>query len=716
MIPYRSYLPRLVLFIPILSCAIPLAGQDPDRAAPPADTAFHDVLSYEHGQNRKAALALEKLVGDSLNDHAARKALAIRLAGLLGNPKATLACKEVVCKQIMRIGGAEAVPALAKLIGNDENLAFLGRYALERIPDPAAAAALRDALSRTKGRVRVGVINSLGAIRDPQVVPLLTPLLSDPDADAAANTLGKIGGDQALSALRALSPQASPSVRAAADDALLAIADRLLAGGKKGEAAAIYEPLLADNQQASMRAAALKGFAAAKPDQAVPRIAELLAGPDPQMFHAALQLVRTCTGKQADEVFPGQLAKLPDERKPLLIEALADRSDAKSPSPASLGDPPPITVTPLTWSAARIFDAYEGGTPAVRLAVLKALAAVNAVAKSSWLIDAAVYEKDAALKEGAFQSLIILRGPSVDAEVLDRLKKTKGPSRIVLLRALTLRRAPAAIGELLKAAADKDPAIKAEALALLQRIVSDKDVPALVKVLLASKPGNSRTAAEQALYACCLAIPDAEKRLDPLLALWQDGDPKTRAAILPVLGRFGCPKALDAIHAALKEPDETLHEAGMRGIANWPDATVADELMQIAKTTHKPADRSTALRAFARVVAKPSGRPPQETFALLKQALDLSESAGEKSYILSRFSGARSPEALQLVVSYLDDPAVQSGAAAAAVGLADRLKLTNREQALKALEKVLQVTKDEALHTKTVELQRRIRSLESEKK
>jgi len=48
----------------------------------------------------------------------------------------------------MLLGGAESVPASARLIGDDETLAVLGRYALEQVPQPEAAAALRDAAKR----------------------------------------------------------------------------------------------------------------------------------------------------------------------------------------------------------------------------------------------------------------------------------------------------------------------------------------------------------------------------------------------------------------------------------------------------------------------------------------------------------------------------------------------------------------------------------------
>ena len=49
----------------------------------------------------------------------------------------------------------------------------MARYALERIPAAAAAAALRDALPKLTGTLKVGVIGSLGVRRDAASVPWL---------------------------------------------------------------------------------------------------------------------------------------------------------------------------------------------------------------------------------------------------------------------------------------------------------------------------------------------------------------------------------------------------------------------------------------------------------------------------------------------------------------------------------------------------------------
>ncbi len=61
----------------------------------------------------------------------------------------------------------------------------MARYALERIPAPEAAQAMRDALPQLSGKLKVGVIGSLGVRQDAASVPALAALLGDADPAVA---------------------------------------------------------------------------------------------------------------------------------------------------------------------------------------------------------------------------------------------------------------------------------------------------------------------------------------------------------------------------------------------------------------------------------------------------------------------------------------------------------------------------------------------------
>ena len=78
---------------------------------------------------------------------------------------APAADKAITCKRLAIFGSKDAVPALAPLLG-DERLASWARIALEVIPGVEADEALREAMATQKGRLLIGVINSIGVRRD----------------------------------------------------------------------------------------------------------------------------------------------------------------------------------------------------------------------------------------------------------------------------------------------------------------------------------------------------------------------------------------------------------------------------------------------------------------------------------------------------------------------------------------------------------------------
>ena len=89
------------------------------------------VAQYKFGDNRAGLLTVERLTLGA-TDEAARKFLAAKYASLLAGP-ATADGKRFICRQLGLIGRAAEVPALERLLA-DEQFAFAARSALERIP------------------------------------------------------------------------------------------------------------------------------------------------------------------------------------------------------------------------------------------------------------------------------------------------------------------------------------------------------------------------------------------------------------------------------------------------------------------------------------------------------------------------------------------------------------------------------------------------------
>jgi HEAT repeat protein len=226
------------------------------------DQAFDALKTYDWGVDPKVLKPIDDAVVKTHGDAAARKDLESKLAALLDSG-ASRDAKGYVCRKLMVIGTAASVPALAKLLADKDN-SHMARFALERIPAPESAAALRDALSKVASTLKIGIIGSLGSRGDEASVKELSALVTNGDAAiarAAALALGDIRTADAAKAV-ADAKSAHEDANAAVIDARLACAEALLAQGKKAEAIALYRSLAGESQPKHVRLAATRGMLA----------------------------------------------------------------------------------------------------------------------------------------------------------------------------------------------------------------------------------------------------------------------------------------------------------------------------------------------------------------------------------------------------------------------------------------------------------------------
>jgi HEAT repeat protein len=242
-----------------------MQNQNAHPSSPAVDAAalaqaFDALKTYDWGSERKTLGPIDDAVTATRGDPAARQDLETRLVAVLGS-RLSRAAKDFACRTLTVIGGAASVPALSALLG-DAELSHMARYALERIPAPEAAAALRKALPKLNGKLKIGAIGSLGVRRDEASVAALAALVGCSDsavASAAANALGDIGCAAAAKVLCEAIKAAPAAVKPVVADAALAAAERLLADGNKTAALATYNGLLAGDPPKYIRLAAWRG-------------------------------------------------------------------------------------------------------------------------------------------------------------------------------------------------------------------------------------------------------------------------------------------------------------------------------------------------------------------------------------------------------------------------------------------------------------------------
>ncbi len=219
------------------------------------------VKTYDWGQSRLALTEVSEIVKKAHGNQAELAKVEKALLGVLDSD-ATLAGKQFVCRELSIVGAEQSVPTLAKMLA-DEKTSDMARYALERIPGSAVDEALRGTLRKSKGNVRIGIINSLGQRRDKGAVRNLSRLLGRPDeavAAAAAAALGQIADSEATAALAEAKDKTSGELQMVVLDAYLKCADRLVADGQRAPALAIYKELQKEGMPKPIRTAALTGM------------------------------------------------------------------------------------------------------------------------------------------------------------------------------------------------------------------------------------------------------------------------------------------------------------------------------------------------------------------------------------------------------------------------------------------------------------------------
>lgn len=580
------------------------------------------------------------------------------------------------CRELSVLGGKESVPVLAGLLA-DAELSHMARYALEPMPDPAAGEALREALGRVKGLLLVGVINSIGVRRDAQAVGALTGLLKDPDravGSAAAAALGKIGTPDAARAVEQALGDAPDQLRPALHEAWLCCADALAAQGRRDEALAIYDRLRGSQASGLIRAAAVRGSILSRGAAGAPLLVEQLHSADPLCFAMALRVALELPGAEVTQSLAAELAKLPADKQPLLAQVLGKRGDA--------------AALPALLAAARSKDKN------VRLAGILALPEIGDPSAASVLVEA-VTDPDEDIAKAALDSLGGLPGKETDAAVVAMLGNPNAKRRLIAVELVGRRRIMSAIPNVLKAADDADPPVRAEAMKTLGLLCGEAETPILLDRLMSARESQDRDATEKALSVIFARAENPDACAQMLVERMAQAQAQQKPALLRLLTALGGPKALEAVRGAVGDSDAEVHASAVRALGKWRTAEAGDALLKLAKSSSNVADKLLCLRSYIGLAGN-SQLSDAQRIAICKQAEALIERDDERRLLLGTLGGVLSAEALAAVMPYMDNPALKDEAAAAAVAICEKLK-GGKDKVIAAMQKALKSAQNKSI-------------------
>jgi HEAT repeat protein len=571
---------------------------------------------------------------------------------VLQRPGADLHDKARACQKLGEIGAKEAVPALSALLF-DTNLSAYARSGLEGIPDPSAAAALRAALPKLKGNLLIGVIHSLGVLRDSKSVAALTRLTSDANAEvagAALRSMGRISNTESIPVIRKAlgnAPEAAP--------ACLIAAEFQLAAGNAPAAVSLYDAVRTAQVPEPYRLAALRGAIVARKADGIQLLVQMLKSDERAIRNVALLTAREIPSDRLAQALQAELASAKPELQAQLIEALA-------------GYPNPQSIQAVR---ARLTDA----NPLVRRAALQAMGKLGGPADAPALLNAVVESRNADESTAAAASLARIEGADVDTLIINKLTAAASPaSRIALIDLLDARSPASATAELLKQAATTDPQVSLAAFRALRSLVGRDHLPALIALAKSCQDGPRRAAAETALfYACTRKSADAEAGEILLAELRKPAPDLDKASWIRTLSLMGYQPALPAIVPSLRDANPWLANISISSLNNWPGPVPIDALLDFTRTATDAAQRTRALAAALQLATTAgNGRqaPPATVAAWFQQAIDLSRSLDNIELVLSHLGRWTHPESIRLLAPFLDRPEVKTQAASAILGAA----------------------------------------------
>ncbi len=570
------------------------------------------------------------------------------LIKLLGSD-APAAAKALACKQLAIYGSEAAVPELAKLL-TDEQLASWSRIALEVIPGSAADEALRGAIPALQGKLLVGVINSIGIREDTAAVEILTGRLQDQDvevASAAAVALGHIASTDAVKALQSALVSAPAPVRAAIAEGCVLCAERLLAAGRRDEAAAVYDQVRKAEVPRQNVLEATRGAILARQLGGIPLLVEQLKSPDKSFLQIGLRTARELPGSEVSQALSAEVAGAAPDRAALLLYVLADRGDN--------------VVLPA------VLEAALSGPTEVRIAALGVLPRLGDDTLVEPLLQIAAGQ-DAELAEAAKNAVASLPGQKIDADLKSRLATAQGAASPLLIEIVGLRRIEST-PELIKLSGHTDAAVRHAAFSALGATIGLKDLSVLISQVTAPKHPDDAQAAQQALRAACIRMPEGDACAEQLALAMSTAPAPTKSTLLEIIGAMGGAKSLEILSTAGKAADPQLQDVSTRVLGEWLNLDAAPVLLDLAKTAPEAKYQVRALRGYIRL-ARQFVKADAQRVEMCEKAMEAAQRVDEKKLVLEVLGRTKSMTALRLAVAATENPELREDGAQAALAIA----------------------------------------------
>lgn len=405
-------------------------------------------------------------------------------------------------------------------------------------------------------------------------------------------------------------------------------------------------------------------------------IVKLIGDSDREFRAAGLEKVRTSAkGATATRLFAAELPKLDSVGQIALLNALADRRDAAA-KPA---------VQELLASSK---------DEQVRATAITAIGSLGGAEDLPLLIKS--LSGPGAEQAAAKRSLAQLAGDSINKNLASELKSTGPGVKVPVIEILATRRATDQLPALVVATLDDNGQVRSAAMSALGQIGRAEQIAPLLPGVLKAQKGGERDNAERNVAMICARIENEDQRGTKLIEAIATIAAADRDDLLPLVGRVGGRKLIDYVGDIASEQDPERRKLGIDALSKWPDASVADKLLEIANKTSDQAERNQAFQGYLKVAASRDNRSDKQRLERMKQAMKAARTPEEQLLVINRTRTAYDVESVRFVQPYMDEPQFAQLACETIVEIAHHREVRDPHKAEfdKVLDKVIATTKD----------------------
>jgi HEAT repeat protein len=412
-------------------------------------------------------------------------------------------------------------------------------------------------------------------------------------------------------------------------------------------------------------------------DDLVQMIVKLIGDPDKEFRAAGLDKLRTSAkGAAATQQFTSILPKLDSQGQVALLSALADRGDASARS----------AILQL------ISTSKDDSVRAAGIAAIGSLGSASDLPLLVKTLSASSNVEQAAAK----QSLIKLAGETVCGALATESKSASPAVRATLLDVLATRRASDEAPTFAAAAIDDNAQVRTAAMNGFGQIGRPEQLTSMLAGVLKAAKGGERDNAERNVVSVCSRIDNQDQRATKLIDALNTVPVSDRDELLSLVGRVGGKKLIDFVADIAFGNDAARRKLGIDALSKWPDASVADKLLEIVNKASDPAERNQAFQGYVKIGATRDNRNDKQRLDRMKDAMKAAKTPEEQTLVINRTRTSYDVEAVRFVLPYLDQPQFAQAACETIVEIAHHREVRdpNKAEFDKILDKVIEVTKD----------------------